>query len=167
MNPRLRHELNEYQYLRERLIAESPETDEVTLRDTLEGLSSLGDVLAAVVRSYLDDLTLAAAVAMRIEEMEERLSRIEHRADTKRKLVTTVMKSTDIKKLAEPDFTASLRTVPPPLVVTDEKRIPLDFWKPQAPKLDRDGLSAALKSGAAVPGAMLGNAQMTLSVRTK
>jgi len=167
MDPRLRHELGEYQYLRERLIAEFPETDEVTLRDTLEGLSSLGDVLAAVVRSYLDDLTLAAAVAMRIDEMEERLSRIEHRADTKRKLVTSVMKSADIKQLAEPDFTASLRTVPPALVVTDEKQIPIDFWKPQAPKLDREGLSAALKAGAVVPGAMLGNAQMTLSVRTK
>jgi hypothetical protein len=167
MNPRLRHKLSEYQYLRERLIAEFPETDEVTLRDTLEGLSSLGDVLAAVVRSYLDDLTLAAAVAMRIDEMEERLSRIEHRADTKRKLVTRVMTSADIKTLAEPDLTASLRTVPPALVVTDEKQVPIDFWKPQAPKLDREGLSAALKSGAVVPGAMLGNAQMTLSVRTK
>ena len=167
MDPRLRHELSEYQYLRERVIAEFPDTDEVALRDTLEGLSSLGDVLAAVVRSYLDDLTLAAAVAMRIDEMEERLSRIEHRADKKRKLVTTVMKNADIKKLAEPDFTASLRTVPPPLVVTDQKQIPIDFWRPQVPKLDREGLSAALKSGAVVPGAMLGNAQMTLSVRTK
>ena len=167
MDPRLRHELSEYQYLREHLIAEFPDTDEVTLRDTLEGLSSLGDVLAAVVRSYLDDLTLAAAVAMRIDEMEERLSRIEHRADKKRKLVTTVMKNADIKKLAEPDFTASLRTVPPPLVVTDQKQIPIDFWRPQAPKLDREGLFAALKSGAVVPGVMLGNAQTTLSVRTK
>jgi hypothetical protein len=167
MDPRLGHELSEYRYLRERLIAEFPETDEVTLRDTLEGLNSLPDVLAAVVRSYLDDLTLAAALAMRIDEMEERLSRTEHRADKKRKLVTRVMESADIKKLAEPDFTASLRTVPPPLVVTDEKQIPIDFWKPQPPKLDREGLSAALKSGAAVPGAMLGNAQMTLSVRTK
>jgi hypothetical protein len=104
---------------------------------------------------------------MRIDEMEERLSGTEHRADQKRKLVMRVMESADIKKLTEPDFTASLRTVPPPLVVTNEKQIPIDFWKPQPPKLDRQGLSAALKSGAAVPGAMLGNAQMTLSVRTK
>jgi hypothetical protein len=167
MDPQLRHELSEYRYLRERLIAEFPDTDEVTLRDTLEGLSSLPEVLAALLRSYLDDLTLAAALGMRIEQMQERLGRIEHRADKKREWAVRAMDQADLKKLAEPDFTASLRTVPPSLVVTDEGQIPIDFWKPQPPKLDRQGLSAALKSGAAVPGAMLGNAQMTLSVRTK
>ena len=167
MDPRLRQEFSEYQYLRERLIADFPGTDEVTLRDTLEGLSSLPEALAAVLRSYLDDLTLAAALGMRIGDMEERLSRIELRADKKRELVTSVMERADIKKLADPDFTASLRTVPPSVVVTDEGQIPIDYWKPQPPKLDRQGLSVALKSGAAVPGATLGNAQMTLSVRTK
>src|SRR5260370_8811526 len=96
------------------MIAEFPETDEVTLRDTLEGLSSLPDVLAAVVRSYLDDLTVAAALAMRLDEMEERLSRTEHRADKKRNLGMRVMESADIKKLAEPHFTPSLPPVPPP-----------------------------------------------------
>jgi hypothetical protein len=167
MDPQLRHELGEYRYLRERLIAEFPDTDEVTLRDTLEGLSSLPEVLAALLRSYLDDLTLAAALGMRIEQMQERLSRIEHRADKKREWAVRAMEQAHLKRLAEPDFTASLRTVPPSLVVTDEGQIPINFWKPQPPKLDRQGLSTALKSGAAVPGAMLGNAQMTLSVRTK
>ena len=100
------HSLVEYQYLRERLQAEFPEADEDTLRDTLEGLSSLPEALASVLRSYLDDLTLAAALGMRIDDMQERLSRIEHRADKKRELVSSVMERADIKKLAEPDFTA-------------------------------------------------------------
>jgi hypothetical protein len=157
----------EHQYLRDRLQAEFPGVDEETLRDTLEGLSSLPEALATVLRSYLDDLSLAAALGMRIGDMQERLSRIEHRADKKRGLVTSVMERADIKKLAEPDFTASLRTVSPSVVVIDEARIPIDYWKPQPPKLDRLGISAALKSGAVVPGATLSNAQMTLSVRTK
>jgi hypothetical protein len=161
------HNLAQHQYLHDRLQAEFPEADEDTLRDTLEGLSSLPEALAAVLRSYLDDLTLAAALGMRIGDMQERLSGIEHRADKKRELVTSVMERADIKKLAEPDFTASLRTVPPSVLVTDEGQIPVDYWKPQAPQLDRQGLSAALKSGAAVPGATLSNPRMTLSVRTK
>ena len=167
MNPSLLHALAEYQYLRDRLQGDFPEADEEALRDTLEGLSTLPEALAAVLRSYLDDLTVAAALGMRIGDMQERLSRIELRADKKRELVTSVMERADIKKLAEPDFTASLRPSPPAVMVTDEGQIPQAYWKPQPPKLDRQGISAALKSGAAVPGALLSNPEMVLSVRTK
>lgn len=44
--------ITEYEYLRDELRAAHPEVDEQTLLDTLEGLSSLPDMLAAVVRSY-------------------------------------------------------------------------------------------------------------------
>jgi hypothetical protein len=161
------HNLIEHQYLRDRLQVEFPEADEDTLCDTLEGLSSLPEALAAVLRSYLDDLVLAAALGMRIDEMQERLSRIEHRADKKRELVTTVMERADIKKLAEPDYTASLRPSPPAVVVTDEGQIPEAYWKPQPPKIDRQGISTALKAGGTVPGAVLSNPEMVLSVRTR
>src|SRR5579864_2327668 len=167
MNPHLLHDLARHQYLRERLKTEFPDADYETLRDTLEGLSSLPEALAAMLRSYLDDLTLVAALGMRIDDMQERLSRIELRADKKRELVTSVMERAEIKKLAEPDFTASLRPSPPAVVVIDEGQIPQVYWKPQPPKLDRQGISAALKSGAAVPGALLSNPEMVLSVRTK
>jgi hypothetical protein len=165
--PTLRHSLVEHQYLRDRLHAEFPEADEDTLRDTLEGLSSLPEALGAVVRSYLDDLDLAAALGMRISDMQERLCRFEQRADKKRDLVTSVMERANLKKLAEPDFTVSLRTVPPSVVVVDEAQIPEDYWKPQPPRLDRQGLSTALKGGSAIPGATLNNPEMTISVRTK
>ena len=167
MTSNLLHSLAEYQYLRDRLQADFPEADEITLRDTLEGLSSLPEALAAIVRSYLDDLDLAAALGIRISDMQERLSRFEQRADKKRELVTSVMERANLKKLAEPDFTASLRTVPPSVVVIDEAQIPQDYWKPQGPRLDRQAISAALKGGSAVPGAVLSNSQMTISVRTK
>jgi len=167
MSPDLRRSVMEHQYLRDRLTTEFPEADEDTLRDTLEGLSSLPEALAALTRSYLDDLALAAALGMRIDAMQERLGRIEHRADKKRELVTTVMERADIKKLAEPDFTASLRPSPPAVVVTDEAQIPEAYWKPQPPKLDRQGISAALKAGGTVSGAVLSNPEMVLSVRTR
>ena len=51
-----------YQYLRERLKAEFPDADEETLQDTLEGLSNLTEMIAAVLRSRLDDLDLAKAL---------------------------------------------------------------------------------------------------------
>ncbi len=67
----------------------------------------------------------------------------------------------------EADFTVSLRSASAPLVVTEEESIPEPYWKPQAPKLDRQGLIAALKSGEQVSGAVLGNPRMTIAIRTK
>ena len=159
--------LAEYEYLKEHLRAEYQEADEQTILDTLEGLSDLPAALAAVVRSYLDDLAMVAAVGMRIAEMQERMHRIEHRAEKKRAIVTSIMERAEIKKLMEPDFTASLRAVPPSLLVTDEQQIPKPFWKPQPPKLDKRGLIGALTAGQSVPGAQLGNGGTTLTVRVK
>ena len=168
MQPDLARSLAEHAYLREHLLAEYREAiDEATLRDTLEGISALPEALAAVVRSYLDDLMIAAALGMRIGDMQERLSRIEARVEKKRVTITGVMEKGDIRKLEQPDFTASLRAVPPGLVVADEKLIPENYWRPQPAKLDKRGLLTALNGGANVPGVGLGNGGTTLSVRTK
>jgi hypothetical protein len=77
------------------------------------------------------------------------------------------MEQAEIRKISEPDFTASLRRGPPPLVIVDEGRIPVAFWKPQPAKLDRQKLLAMLKAGQDVPGAVLGEAGCGLMVRTR
>ena len=159
--------LSEHRALHAWLAAQFPDADEQTLRDTLEGLSSLPEMLATIVRSYLDDLTLVAALDLRISAMQERSARLQQRAERKRDLVASVMERADIRKIAEADFTASLRAVPPALVIVDEAQIPSEYWKPQPPKLDRQRLGAAIKAGAEINGAHLGNGTSTLSVRTK
>ena len=159
--------LAHHRYLRERLEAEFPDADEETLRDTVAGMTNLPEMLAAVVRSHLDDKALATALRARAAHMHERLSRIETRAGKKRDLVLSAMENSDLQNLTEPDFTISLRRAPPPLVVVDEDAIPKDYWVPQPAKLDRQVLIADLRRGRDVPGANLGNGSTTLSVRTK
>ncbi len=163
----LLHQLAHHKYLREKLEAEFPDADDETLRDTLEGMTSLTEMLAEVLRSQLEDQAFASALRARMADMQERLSRLDERARKKRELVTSVMEQADLKKLMEPDFTVSLRPSRPPLTIIDEEAIPGDFWKPQAAKLDRQGLISALGAGRDIPGAVLGNPPMTISVRTK
>jgi hypothetical protein len=167
MNPMLHHHLAQHEYLRKQLTADFPDADEDTIRDTLEGLSTLPEMLACALRSYLDDVALIAALGIRITDMQERITRFEQRAEKKRSIITSVMEQADLKKLAEPDFTVSFRITPPSLVVTAESEIPAVYWKPQPPKLDRQGLTVALRRGESVPGAVLGNGQATISVRTR
>jgi hypothetical protein len=77
------------------------------------------------------------------------------------------MTEVGLTRLEQADFTASVRTGSPSLVVTTEDLIPEDYWVPQAPKLSRQALLSDLKRGLSVSGAQLSNVQPVLSVRTK
>jgi hypothetical protein len=167
MSQSILHELTHHRVLRERLEAAFPDADEETLMDTLEGMTSLTDSLAELLRSSQEDQSLASALRGRIGDMQERCGRFEDRARKKRELVCTVMEEAELKKLTEPDFTVSLRPARAPLMIIDEEAIPGDYWKPQPAKLDRMGLISALANGRDIAGAVLGNPPMTISVRTR
>jgi hypothetical protein len=67
-------EASNHQRLRDQLLSGFPDVDDQTLQDTLEGLSDLPEMLAAVLHSQLEDLMSAKALRGRIAEMETRLS---------------------------------------------------------------------------------------------
>ena len=77
------------------------------------------------------------------------------------------MLEAEIKKITAPDFTVSLRSGMPSLLVLDEAAIPESFWEPQAPRLNRQALLVELKQGGAIAGAQLSNPEPVLSVRTR
>ena len=163
----LNQELGIHLRLRQRIQELFPNTDEETLADTVEGLSHLDEVLAEVVRSTLHDEALADALKARINGMRVRLDRLEAGAETKRAAVAAAMTDAQMRIFTMPEATVSLRDLPPKLVVTDEEAIPDAYWKPQPPKLDRRERGDALKAGANLPGAVLGNGGVTLAVRVK
>lgn len=160
-------EKNNYTQLKERILSSWPELDEETLADTLEGITNLHEMIAAVIRSALVDEALQSGLRTRLDEMRTRLSRLAERGAKKRELALEAMCEVGLKKLEQPDFTASARPGPPALVVTSEETIPADFWLRQPSKLDRQGLLGSLKRGDAVPGVELTNPKPCLSVRTK
>ena len=167
MNDRLiDFEKLKYIAIRDKLIANDSEIDEVTLADTLEGETDLTEMLAATVRALIMDETIAEALQLRIAEMAERLTRFERRAARRRELVRDAMEDCNIKDIKQEDFTAALRNSPPKVVVIDESKIPPPFWE-QRPHLLKRDLLDAMKDGAQVEGVMLSNPGMTLSVRTR
>jgi hypothetical protein len=167
MHTSVKSEVSTYQVLKERLIADYPGVDDETLTDTLEGITNLHEMLAAVIRSALVDEALQKGLRSRIDDMRHRLARLEERGTKKRQLALEAMTETGLKKLEQPDFTASARAGQPGLVVIAEDLVPEPYWVPQPPKLDRQSLLADLKRGGAISGAQLSNPRPTLSVRTK
>ena len=156
-----------YRAVRERIRTQDPDLDEQTLTDTVEGLTDLHEILAAIVRAALADEALATGLKGRIAEMQERLERLQERAAKRRQIVKDTMVELDLKKLTAPDFSVSIRPGMPALMVIDEAAVPSIYWEPREPRLDRQGLLAELKQGAEITGVTLSNPEPVLSVRTK
>jgi len=163
----LKAETQIYNCLLQKVMNQYLDLDDETIRDTLEGITNLHEMISAVIRSALVDEALHAGLRSRLDEMKERLSRLELRADKKRQLALEAMTAVGLSKLEQPDFTASARAGSPALVVIAEDRIPQAYWLPQPPKLDRHAILGELKRGAEIPGAQMSNPKPVLSVRTK
>ena len=166
MNP-LTHSLGVYQTIRVRIIALEADIDEATLADTLEGLTDIHEVLAAIVRSALLDEALAEGLTGHIQLLQGRLQRLTERGAERRRIARDAMVEVDIKKIAAPDFTVSVRSGSPSLQVVDEAAIPDPYWEAREPRLNRAGVLADLKRGVDVPGTHLSNPEPVLSVRVR
>jgi len=157
----------DYRSIRDRIRAQDPQIDEQTLADTVEGLTDLHEILAAIVRAVLADEAMAIGLKCRISDMQGRLDRLQDRAAKRRQIAKDVMVDLDLKKLTAPDFTASIRPGMPGLVVLNEDAVPKTYWEPGEPRLRRQVLASDLKGGAEVAGAALSNPEPVLSVRVR
>ena len=167
MNVHLRNSAALHTELRRRLLEAEPDLDETTLLDTLEGMTDLNEAIAELVRSALVDAAYVTGLKGRIEEMRERLGRLEARVENKRALALATMEEAGIARIVAPDLTITLRASAPSLRVTDEQVIPEWFWIPQPARLDKRSLTETLKAGEVIAGAELANPQNILSVRTR
>ena len=156
-----------YQTIRNRIRAQDPHIDDQTLADTVEGLTDLHEIVAAIVRAALADEALATGLKGRIAEMQDRLERLQDVAAKRRQIAKDVMVELDLKKITAPDFTVSIRPGMPALLVLDEAAVPSIYWEPRDPRLNRQGLLSDLKGGADINGVSLSNPEPVLSVRTK
>src|SRR5665213_2998135 len=117
-----------YRAVRDRIRADDPQIDEQTLADTVEGLTDLHEVLAAIIRAALADEALARGLKCRLSDMQGRLDRLQDRASKRRQIARDVMVELDLKKLIASDFTVTIRDGIPSVTVLDEDAVPSIYW---------------------------------------
>ena len=143
----LAHPIRVYHTIRDRITALEANIDEQTLVDTLEGLTDLHEMVAAIVRSALFDDAFSRGAEI-VHHHTPGASRTDQRTGRRaRQIARDAMIEVDLKAIKAPDFTLSLRTGSPALVVHDEGAVPQLYWEPREPRLNRLQLLADLKRG--------------------
>lgn len=157
----------EYQRQRKALLKFDPSLaeDDLALTDTLEGITQAPDIIAGFLRKAREDEAMAGAVVGMMSDMRERKERLLARADKRRDAALQMMDAIGLRKIEQPDFSASIRNVPPKVEITDEAALPDELCKTvRSP--DRAAIKEALTHGP-VAGAQLSNGASTLTIRTK
>lgn len=158
--------------LRDELIRRWPDlaNDDQTLADTLEGLSSLPEQVAAVAKSIDDDTIMVSGITERQTELELRAERLKVRVENKKAAILHAMMESGERKFELPTVTISTRQNPPSVVIVDENLIP-DTYKitpePPAAKPDKRKILQALNDGQEVLGCAKNNGSISLAWRTK
>lgn len=141
--------------------------DDALLIDTIEGETSLFEVIDKLLARMAENRAMVAGTEIATSDLADRKARFEKRVEADRTLIEQAMMVAELQKIERPTATLSLSARAPRAIVDTEADIPAEFFKSPAPALDKKALTEALKSGRDVPGACLSNAAPSLVVRTK
>lgn len=110
--------------------------------------------------------TMAEAIELRQDEMNERAKRMYRKRDAMRKLMQRLMEHAHEKKLTFPEATLRIKQISRSVVIEDEKLLPDDFIRIKR-EPNKKKIKEWLETGDDVPGACLSNGGTTLAIRTK
>jgi hypothetical protein len=148
-------------------IADLAGGDEDFIRDSLEGEVDFETIVRSLVVSIGEDEAMVNGLKAYVADLNDRKDRIEARIGHKRTLITLALEIAGRAKLEVDVATISLTKIKPKALVTEEGDIPAEFWTPQAPKLDKTALNAALRAGRTVAGAVPDNGGSTCTIRRR
>jgi len=150
------------------LLAAHPELadDEALRLDTIEGETSVHEVLSRVVRDAQDSAASARAVKEQETTLSSRRGRFERREDALRTLAHRIMTAAGLRKVELPEATLSLSAKGPGLHLDDgvADKLPDDLVKIER-KPDRGKIKRAMLDGREVYGARITNGGETFNLR--
>jgi len=142
------------------------EEDMQMLNDTFE---SINDSLESKVEGTLKVIKHIQYDADAFKAEEERLAKrrktLENSVDLLKTNIKNMMIVTGQDKIKAGLFNVSLRNNPLTAHIFDESKLPKEYLIEQQPKVDKRAVTAALKNGAEVEGAVLGEQTKALIIK--
>jgi translation initiation factor 2 alpha subunit (eIF-2alpha) len=163
---KLHLEIEAAQRLKEKLVATYGE-DADLIRDMVEGETNLHEAIGIATLELATVEGMKDGIEIAIAKLKERLTRHCDRAQGIRDAIQAAMEAAELTSLKTPAATLSMRPSPPSVEITDQAQLPVIFLKQPPPTIDKKAISAALKAGETIPGAVLSNQPPALSVKLK
>lgn len=89
------------------------------------------------------------------KRLNEKRKSLERKTESLKDYLFSAFMQTGTERIKYPQFTVSIRNNPESVNVTDITKIPQDYFVPQPPKLNKDGLKKAIKDGMEIDGVEL------------
>lgn len=138
--------------------------DDEAKADAIEGETDLIEAIrAGIIRLAEIEVLMEGASALK-KTLSARIERLDAQYETIRTALAIAMEVAEKKRLETDIGTITLKKVAPSVRIIEEADIPPEFWKPQAPKLDKKSVLDALKAKRDVLGAELSNGGVTVQV---
>lgn len=146
-------------------VQQSFEDDGDDASTVVDGETSLFEVVDDVLLRLAEIDAHCEGIDMAVASMAARKGRLQAQSARLKSSLLMAMDTIGAKKLERPTATLSLAKVPDKAVITNEEALPSGFLVEKTEiKPDKKAILAALKEGAAVPGAELSNGGMTLRI---
>lgn len=159
------------QQAKERLLAEdtSMADDALLLQSMLEGDEQAGDcmeVLHGVLRAAVQAKSMGEAARLLADKMTERAQRYAARAAALRAIGFDAMQILELPRIELPDLTAFIAAGQAAVHVTDPDVLPEAFFRIKR-EVNKTAIAAALKGGATIDGATMGNSPPAIRISTR
>jgi predicted nuclease with TOPRIM domain len=126
------------------------------LEDTLAALNDAIEIKADGYAKVMKNLEAQAkAIKAEEERLAERRKSLENNIKKLKESLEQAMLNAGMKRIKTELFSFTIQKNPPSVEVLNEKGIPVNYFVPQDPKLDKKSILADLKNGIEVPGVEL------------
>ncbi|MED3623235.1 siphovirus Gp157 family protein [Neobacillus thermocopriae] len=126
------------------------------LEDTLAALNDAIEIKADGYAKVMKNLEAQAkAIKAEEERLAERRKSLENNIKKLKESLKQAMLNAGMKRIKTELFSFTIQKNPPSVEVLNEKAIPVNYFVPQDPKLDKKSILADLKNGIEVPGVEL------------
>ena len=141
-----------------------PDTDLDTLREAIESETDANELLARVIRVYLEAEAFGDAIDGRMKVFAQRRDRYRRREQSAKLTAFAIMDALGETRFTDPEFTATIGKGRQSVQITDGVKLPAQYVKIERVPLKVD-IAEALKSGEAIDGAELADGMPTLTIR--
>lgn len=163
--------MSAWQSARARILVE--DTDLANDENALAALlgpeeGNVRDILSRLLSATQQATALAIGASEMLTNLRVRQERYDRRAETFRATIFAIMDAVGERKVEFPHGTVSIAAGRSRAIITNEATLPDHFVRVETTRTpDKAAISAALKVGEVIEGAMLSNGLPTLTIRSK